>query len=106
MALLERKADNGTERGGSMVVAKLTWKKSAYRRLAKGYTETLYRPTLPLPVRIVRRRLNLDTVSAEMYIVMYKHGEHSIEHTLAAAKKCAEALIKERGETDGKAYSG
>ena len=97
MALLERKADNGTERGGSMAVAKLTWEKSAYRHLAKGYTETLYRPTLPQPVRIVHRRLKLDTVSAEMYIVMYKHHSECIEYTLAAAKKCAEALIKERG---------
>lgn len=80
-------------------MAKLTWKKSAYRRLAKGYTETLYRPTLPLPVCIAHRRLKLNTVSAETYIVMYKHSEY-MERTLAAAKKCAEALIKRDEVTD------
>ena len=78
----------------------LKWFKQKPKRLAKGYIETLYRTTPPQPVRIVHRRLKLDTVSAEMYIVMYKHHSECIEYTLAAAKKCAEALIKERGGDD------
>ena len=86
----------------------LKWHKTERKALAKGYSVTVYKPPEPvLSVAIELRRYKSGSFSVEEYAVIYNGKQHGeIWRTLVQAKKCAEALIKERGETDGKAYSG
>lgn len=80
----------------------LKWTKHESKRLAKGYSVTVYKPPEPAPSVVIElRRYKSGSFSVEEYAVIYNGKQcGEIWRTLVQAKKCAEALIKEGGGDD------